>query len=395
VWVNQATEQYFGLDREEIIGRDKRRLIREQIAEIFAEPDRFADRVIATYDDNTYTEEFECHVLGGDGREERWLEHWSQPIESGLYAGGRIEHYTDITDRVTRERELSRFRRAVEASGHAIYMTDAGGQITYVNPAFEAIMGYSSDEAVGKTPRILQSGEHDDEYYRTLWETVRAGEVWEEEITDRRKSGERYCAEQTITPVTDEDGDIDYAHAIDQNYRRAETIQWVNKKRRDRFDSLPSLNTDSKYDEKLIDAFYSYHRGMAESWTHTSFLYFWQGVERLATRPDESPRTQEVVERARFVYDLLGDINSIFQNVLNNLADKRNALVHEGPSTTINRRIQEYTKVLLDALITLYLECRDVFTLQEMNDLLEYGPGDWKRARLLREVSEVQFDFEN
>lgn len=193
--------------------------------------------------------------------------------------------------------------------------------------------------------------------------------------------------------VADEDGDIGYAHAIDRNYRRAETVNWVDEERRDRFDSLLSLNTDSKYDKKLIDAFYSYHRGMAEQWTHTSFLYFWQGVDRLATQPDESPRTQEVVERAGFVYDLMGNIDPIFQDVLNDLADKRNALVHEGPSTTVTRRFQEYTKVLLDALITLYLECRDVFTVQEMNDLLEYGPGDWKRAKLLRKVSEVQFDF--
>jgi len=97
VWVNQALERYFGLRRKEIIGKDKRQLIRERIRNIFENSERFVEKVFATYDNNTYIEHFECHVLPGDDREERWLEHWSQPIRYGLYAGGRIEHYSDIT----------------------------------------------------------------------------------------------------------------------------------------------------------------------------------------------------------------------------------------------------------------------------------------------------------
>ncbi|MFC6718381.1 ATP-binding protein [Natrialbaceae archaeon GCM10025810] len=120
----------------------------------------------------------------------------------------------EIVERENRERELARFKRAVEASGHAIYMTDTDGQITYVNSAFEEITGYSVDEAIGRTPHILQSGEHDEEYYRKLWQTVLAGEVWEEEIVDRRKCGDRYFAEQTIAPVTDENGELDRFIAV-------------------------------------------------------------------------------------------------------------------------------------------------------------------------------------
>lgn len=106
VWVSEATTEYFGLDREKVIGADKRQLIETNIKEIVEDSEEFAERVLATYDDNTYVEEFECHILGGDGRDERWLKHWSQPIESGLYAGGRIEHYTDITQRKHREHQL-------------------------------------------------------------------------------------------------------------------------------------------------------------------------------------------------------------------------------------------------------------------------------------------------
>ncbi len=99
VWVNQALGHYFGIRREEVLGKDKRQLIREQIKNIFEDPEGFSEKVLATYDNNTYVENFACHVLPDSDREERWLQHWSQPIRNGLYAGGRIEHYTDISER--------------------------------------------------------------------------------------------------------------------------------------------------------------------------------------------------------------------------------------------------------------------------------------------------------
>ncbi len=114
VWVNQALERYFGLRREEIIGKDKRQLIRERIKYTFEDPERFAQKVFATYDNNTYSEDFECHVLPAEGRKERWLEHWSQPITSGLYAGGRVEHYSDVTDRKQAAAELQRHAEELE-----------------------------------------------------------------------------------------------------------------------------------------------------------------------------------------------------------------------------------------------------------------------------------------
>lgn len=106
IWINWAIERYFDLKRKSVLGKDKRRLIRDRIKNIFEHPESFAERVLATYDNNTYIESFECHVLPDSNREERWLEHWSQPIASGIYAGGRIEHYYDITGRRQAEKLL-------------------------------------------------------------------------------------------------------------------------------------------------------------------------------------------------------------------------------------------------------------------------------------------------
>jgi len=111
VWINRAMERYFHLKRDEIIGKDKRQFIQERIKHNFEDPEAFAQKVLATYDDNTYVENFECHVLPDGDREDRWLEHWSQPIRCGLYAGGRIEHYYDITAHKRAQRELAQTQR--------------------------------------------------------------------------------------------------------------------------------------------------------------------------------------------------------------------------------------------------------------------------------------------
>ncbi len=104
--VNSTLEAFFGISREKMVGQDKRKLILERISKIFENGDKFRSRVLATYDDNTYIERFVCHVLAGDGREERWLEHSSQPILKGFYEGGRIEIYSDVTDRIVAEQEI-------------------------------------------------------------------------------------------------------------------------------------------------------------------------------------------------------------------------------------------------------------------------------------------------
>lgn len=104
--INKTLERFFGLRREDVVGQDKRRLILEKICRIFENGDSFRSRVLATYDDNTYIERFVCHVLAGEDREERWLQHNSQPILTGSYKGGRIESYSDITDLILAEQEI-------------------------------------------------------------------------------------------------------------------------------------------------------------------------------------------------------------------------------------------------------------------------------------------------
>jgi PAS domain S-box-containing protein len=119
----------------------------------------------------------------------------------------QVNTVRDATDRKRQEGELERFRSAVEHAGHSVLITDADGTIEYVNDAFEAMSGYSAAEAIGGTPRLLRSGEHDDAFYRDLWETILGGEIWQGEVINERKDGTQYVVDQTIAPITD-DGSI-------------------------------------------------------------------------------------------------------------------------------------------------------------------------------------------
>ncbi|NUC70989.1 PAS domain S-box protein [Haloterrigena sp. SYSU A558-1] len=112
-WADETAGEYFGFDRDAVIGRDKRELIDETIRHRVADGDAFADTVLATYEDNSYDERFDCRVTAGSDGGERWLEHRSRPIESGRYAGGRIELYYDVTDRHRRATQLRRLNVAV------------------------------------------------------------------------------------------------------------------------------------------------------------------------------------------------------------------------------------------------------------------------------------------
>lgn len=126
VWLNEATEIYFGVKRGDVIGRDGGRVIDDTLKCVFADPDDFSVRVLKAYADGAFTDRFECHVTPGDGREERWLEHWSQPIHAGMYAGGRIEQYTDITDRkrfAFAERQAREFAEALRDTNAILVAT--------------------------------------------------------------------------------------------------------------------------------------------------------------------------------------------------------------------------------------------------------------------------------
>ncbi len=108
----------------------------------------------------------------------------------------------------TTEESLRKLSRAVEQSADMVLVTDRNGVIEYVNPAFEALTGYTHDEVCGKTPRVLKSAEQGPEVYQAMWKTILSGNVYRGILVNRKKNGELYYVEESICPVRDGEGRI-------------------------------------------------------------------------------------------------------------------------------------------------------------------------------------------
>ena len=106
------------------------------------------------------------------------------------------------------EEQVRKLTRAVEQSPATVVITDTEGHIEYVNPKFTNLTGYSSDEVLGKNPRILKSGKHKKEEYKALWDTILAGKSWRGELQNKKKNGELYWERSVISSIINEKGEI-------------------------------------------------------------------------------------------------------------------------------------------------------------------------------------------
>jgi len=114
----------------------------------------------------------------------------------------------DITERMLAEDEIRQLSSVVAHMADLVMITDHNGVINYVNPAFERLTGYSLVDVVGRTSRILKSGQQTEEFYRNLWNTILSGAVFEGEFINRKKSGELYYEIKTISPIRNSQGEI-------------------------------------------------------------------------------------------------------------------------------------------------------------------------------------------
>jgi len=132
-------------------------------------------------------------------------------------ARAAIDHRASIAARRRVEEELLVRNSALEAAANGVVITDPKGVIVWVNPAFTEMTGYSLEEAVGRTPRLLRSNVQSEAFYRNMWETITAGRAWQGELYNKRKDGRLYLEEMTITPVRRENGALTHFVAIKQD----------------------------------------------------------------------------------------------------------------------------------------------------------------------------------
>lgn len=130
---------------------------------------------------------------------------------------GAVCLFTDLTEHRRAEAQIRKLNAAVEQSPLAIVITDADASIEYVNPRFLEMTGYGEHEVLGRNPRLLKSGEVGPEVYEEMWNTISAGLTWRGELANRRKGGEVYWENATISPIRDGLGRITHYVALKED----------------------------------------------------------------------------------------------------------------------------------------------------------------------------------
>jgi len=120
----------------------------------------------------------------------------------------------DVTKQVEAEEKVHTLNYALEQSAASVIITNIDGVIVYANPRACVISGYSREELVGNTPRLLQSGLTPPTVYTELWKSLRAGQEWHGEMLNRRKSGELYWESLVVSPLRSSRGEITQFMAV-------------------------------------------------------------------------------------------------------------------------------------------------------------------------------------
>lgn len=155
---------------------------------------------------------FVRRAAGGAGR---WITVRSTPLRSsGGTVRGVVAVLRDVSARHETVEQTNLLARIVEETADSVVVTDGTGQIEYVNPAFERMTGFTRWEVLGKNPRLLKSGLHSTHFYEQLWSTLVQGHVFRGRLTDRRKDGEVFLSEQTITPIKTRHGVVTHLVSI-------------------------------------------------------------------------------------------------------------------------------------------------------------------------------------
>ncbi len=140
--------------------------------------------------------------------EDNKLQGWRDNYVYKLSSGEIIVMYEDVTERKKAEQEIKKLSTAIEQSANTVVITDTEGNIEYTNPKFYELTGYTQEEALGKNPNILNSGELPKEYYANLWKTIKAGKVGKGEFHNIKKDGTFFWEQAIISPVKNDKGKI-------------------------------------------------------------------------------------------------------------------------------------------------------------------------------------------
>jgi len=225
IFQNQWAVRVFGVPRHIADQKDMEAEFR-WVTGLAKDPEQFVERItyLNSHPDESSLDEIEL-------KNGTVLERYSAPVvgEDGEYYG-RIWTFRDITGRRRVEEALRLFESAMEQSKESIMITDAdldlpGPKILFVNPAFTKMTGYTAEEAIGKSPRILQGARTDKAVLSRIRQNLQRGEVFEGEAINYRKDGKEFDLEWQVAPIRNGGGEITHFVAIQHDITERKRLE--------------------------------------------------------------------------------------------------------------------------------------------------------------------------
>jgi len=221
------------------------------VEHLYQDDQNWAPAFCADFTKKGEDHEFEYRFLKSDGSFLWIRDVVSVEVKDGspIFLRG---YMLDVTQRKEVEEQLQMQSMALFNSANAIIITNTKGVIEWSNPAFSQLTGYSQAEIIGKNPKeLIYSGVQKREFYEKMWDTILSGEHWHGEIVNRKKDGNLYSEEMSITPVRDENNVIKNFIAIKQDISERKkhelemeaiaTISSVLRKSNSKTEMLPEI----------------------------------------------------------------------------------------------------------------------------------------------------------
>ncbi|MCL4859464.1 MAG: PAS domain S-box protein [Caldilineaceae bacterium] len=182
-----------------------------------------------------------------------WVRVMGEAVRDGAGETLRVQGACqDISERIAAEDLLRLQGAALGAAANAIVITTRDGTIEWANAAFTTLTGYQTAEAIGKKPgELVGSGLYDEAFYKTMWGTILAGEIWHNEIINRRKDGSFYTEEMTITPLKNDQGVISHFIAVKRDITTRKRAENALRESEERFRLLSKATSDAIWDWDL------------------------------------------------------------------------------------------------------------------------------------------------
>ncbi len=213
---------------------------------------------------------------------------------------------SDITQRKKLEEEWRKLSSAVEQTDDVVAITDRQGIVEYVNPSFERHTGYPKEEVIGQTLRILKSGQHGPDFYDRLWATVLAGAVFRGEFVNRRRSGEVFIADQSITPMKDATGQVSHLVAVWRDVTERKQLEQAILEISDREQARIGQDLHDGLCQHLVGTAFAVQH-LAQRLPARTAQYVAIGVERIGKLIDEAIEQARTMARGLYPVKLESD----------------------------------------------------------------------------------------